>query len=207
MDGLRDQLRIAWSALWLLGALSCGRAAGAGAPAREVDTPRTVVDSVVPRTVALARFRLGLAEPRELFRGAPNREALVRAFINALERHDTGALGELIIDRAEFAYLYYPTAPEAHPPYDLSPALHWFLLSEESIKGLGRLLHDRGGRPLGYLNHTCDPRPSRQGENTVWGPCVIRRIEASGDTVTERLFGPVIERGGRHKFLSFGNQL
>jgi hypothetical protein len=35
----------------------------------------------------------------------------------------------------------------------------------------------------------------------------VRRVQAPGDTVRERLFGPILERGGRFKFVSYANRL
>ncbi len=167
---------------------------------------RVVVDSARSREEALARFRTGVPAPPGLAGGASSREALVRAFVRATEAADTAALRALVLTRAEFAWLYYPTAPQGLPPYDLSPPLLWFLTDGASRQGLRRLLADRAGRPLGYAGHDCDPRPSREGENTVWGPCVVRRVRAPGDTVAERLFGPIVERDGRYKLVSLANR-
>ncbi|HXO86405.1 MAG TPA: hypothetical protein VN803_12870, partial [Gemmatimonadales bacterium] len=73
----------------------------------------TRVDSAVSREAELARFRDGLTEPAALAGGAASRDALVRAFVRALQARDTIALAGLLLTRAEFAYLYYPTNPEA----------------------------------------------------------------------------------------------
>ncbi len=175
-------------------------------------TPRraeaaSVVDSVVPREVALARFRDGLANPETLSGGAASREALVRAFAHALERSDTVALTAMVLTRAEFAYLFYPTNPQGLPPYDLSPGLMWFTRETGSRQGLSRLLEQRTGRPLWYVGHSCDPSVSIQGEYRVVGPCLIRRRSDDGSIVEERLFGPIIERDGRFKFVSYANKL
>lgn len=48
---------------------------------------------------------------------------------------------------------------------------------------------------------------SHERVNTVFGPCLIRRVQAPGDTVSERLFRPIIEREGRYKFVSLANKL
>lgn len=165
----------------------------------------SVVDSVVPREVALERFRAGIADPESLGGGAGTREALVRALVRALEIGDTAALTALALTRAEFAYLYYPTTPQGLPPYDLSPGLMWFTLETGNRQGLSRLLEQRSGRPLRYLSHSCHPTVSAEGENRVDGPCLLRRVQAPGDTVAERLFGLIIERGGRFKFLNYSN--
>lgn len=167
-----------------------------------------VVDSVVPRDEALRRFRTGLGEPRDLDGSAArSRDALVRAFVRAVEAGDTAAARALTLTRAEFGWLYYPTTPQGLPPYDLSPSLLWFLTQGGTDKGLRRLLDERGGGPLRYAGYRCDPRSSREGENTLWGPCVVRRVQAPGDTVEERLFGLILERAGRFKFVSLANKL
>lgn len=165
------------------------------------------VDSVVARDVELAWFREGLIEPTTLTGGARSRDALVRSYVRALERADTAALAALAITRAEFAYFYYPTNPEAHPPYDLGPGLMWFMLEQSSRKGQLHALQDRGGRPLGYLGHRCDATPSRQGRNTVWGPCVVRHRQSGSAEIEERLFALILERDGRFKFVSMANKL
>ncbi|MGH9261031.1 MAG: hypothetical protein ACRD08_14235, partial [Acidimicrobiales bacterium] len=116
-------------------------------------------------------------------------------------------LAGLALDRAEFAWLYYPTTPEALPPYDLDPDLMWFLIDGRRRQGLAHLLEERSGRTLGYVGHTCEGVASHQGNNVVWGPCLVWRRQATGDTVVERLFGAIVERGGRFKFVSYANPL
>ena len=131
----------------------------------------------------------------------------MRRFVRALEQSDTAALAALVIDRAEFAYLYYPSTPQGRPPYDLSPGLMWFLLRESSQRGMVHALEERGGRPLGYLGVSCDETVSREGENTVAGPCLVRHRQADGTVVQERLFGLIMSRGDRFKFVSLANKL
>ncbi|MDP3909894.1 MAG: hypothetical protein Q8Q14_05850 [Gemmatimonadales bacterium] len=165
-----------------------------------------MIDSILPRDVAVARFRTGVPEVTALAGGAPTREALVRQFVEALERRDTAGLRELLLTRAEFAWLYYPTNPQGLPPYDLSPGLLWEMSSLNSAKGLRRALQEFGGTSLGYQGHVCDPQTSRQGANTVTGPCTVRLLHGTSDREV-RLFGLIVERGGRHKFVSYANKL
>jgi hypothetical protein len=165
------------------------------------------VDSAIPRDEELRRFRSGLIEPAELAGGARSRDALVQSYVSALERGDTAALTALAITQAEFAYLYYPTNPQARPPYDLSPGLMWFMLQQTGRRGLLHALGERGGHPLGFLGYRCDRSPSREGANRVWGPCLVSRRQANGDVVAERLFGLILERSGRYKFVSLANRL
>jgi hypothetical protein len=169
--------------------------------------PGYVVDSALPMDEQLRRFREGLPEPpRALRGGASSRERLVRRFVAALERADTGAIVRLGVTRAEYAWLILPTSPLLAPPYNHPPELAWFQLTAASGTGLTRLLDRRGGRVLGFVGHGCALAPERQGSNQIWPGCVVRRAGAGGDTVGERLFGPIVERDGVYKFLGFANQ-
>jgi len=190
----------------LLGSCQPGAQGATRPPAREKHTPERV-DSAMPREVALQRFQEGLREPKQLSGGAGSLDALIRRFLDGVQDRDTAAFHRLLLDRAEFAYLYYPTTPQSLPPYDLSPSLMWFLLSERSSQGLSKALQEFGGKPFHYSGYTCDPKPSREGANTVWGPCLVRLSVTPRDTGSVRLFGLVIEREGRYKFVSYANKL
>jgi hypothetical protein len=176
-------------------------------PDRAATAAPTHVDSIVPQAVALARFRAGIDSIDALEGGSSSRDALVRRFVRALERRDTADLRAMALTRQEFAWVYYPTNPQGLPPYDLEPGLMWFMLEENSHKGLAHALEERGGRPHGFAGYACDPQASREGANTVWGPCVLRRVQVPGDTTEERLFGLILERGGEFKFVSYANRL
>jgi hypothetical protein len=159
------------------------------------------------RQAQLTAFRQGTMEVHDLQGGYPSREELVRAFLEALEAQDTASLRHLVIDRAEFGWIYYPTNPQAGPPYDLDPGMFWFMTSQRSAKGLGTARAAVGGKRLQYAGHSCDTTVSREGENTVYGPCLIRLVQAPGDTAQLRMFSLVIERHGRWKIVSYANKL
>lgn len=166
-----------------------------------------VVDSLVPREVALARFRDSLAVTDSLTGGAATRDDLVRAYLKALEQSDTAAFDRLVLTKAEFAYLYYPTAPQALPPYNLQPDLMWFMLFERSNQGVLRALRRYGGQRMELVDAECGTAGSREGENTVFGPCTVRWHDAKGGVSGARLFSQIVERRGRYKFLSYANKL
>jgi hypothetical protein len=167
----------------------------------------STVDSVIPREEALRRFREGVP-PVERLEGAESSiETLVAAYVRALETRDTAAVARLAISRAEFAWLYYPTTPHGFPPYDVEPGLMWFLLNSRSDKGARRALSVYGGHQLKVLNQDCGPSGTREGENTIWGPCIVRWVNEGGDTATTRLLGQLIERDHRFKVLSYSNDL
>ncbi len=189
----------------LLLACSGDRAPSATAAAAADSAPPASqrVDSVVPREVAIERFREGTRQVTAFEGGASSRDALVKSWVKAIETADTAALQRMLINRDEFAWLYYPTASQGLPPYDLSPSLLWFMTEGQSSKGLRRLLEERAGKPLHVIGYSCDPKSNAEGENIVWGPCEVRRLKAPGDTVQERLFGLIVERGGEWKFLTY----
>ena len=170
--------------------------------------PGYIVDSILPVEEEIRRFQASLdRRPTAFANGATSRSELVRRFVHAVEANDTTAIARLVIDRAEFGYLVYPTSPNAAPPYRQSPGLVWLTRSAGTEKGANRLLTRYGGRRLGYAGYSCSGAADRQGENTIWAQCAVRVANTGGDTSTLRLFGPIVERGGRFKFLSLTNGL
>jgi len=183
--------------------------AGCGSSDARADLPERgrVVDSLLPREEAVRRFREGLAPVDSLEGATGSRDELVAAFVRAIAAADTAAVGRMAVSRAEFAYLYYPTAVEGKPPYDLEPGLMWFMLYERSNEGARKALTRYGGRPMTLLSYDCGTGQHREGENTIYGPCTVRWRTEAGDTAAVRLFSKILERAGRFKFLSYANQL
>jgi hypothetical protein len=192
-----------WLGAALLAALGCG------SPEARADLPESgrVVDSLLPREEALRRFRQDVEPVDSLTGGAASRDQLVAAYVRALAAADTATIARLAVSRAEFAYLYYPTAVEAAPPYDLEPGLMWFTLFERSNEGARKALTRYGGRPMALLDYDCGAERHREGQNLIHGPCAVRWRTPAGDTVAVRLFSRILERDGRFKFLSYANRL
>ena len=157
---------------------------------------------------AAAQAAKPIAKPATVFsHGATSRSALVTAFVGAMERNDTTALMRLVVDRAEFGYLVYPTSPNAAPPYRQSPGLVWLSRSASTDKAVTRLLAGFGGKPLPYAGFTCADSVDHQGRNAIWSDCVVKRVVGGGDTTRLRMFGAIVARDGRFKFLSLTNGL
>lgn len=154
-----------------------------------------VVDSTFPPEEAMRRFREGLAEPRGLEGGAGSRDELVRGFVDALARQDTAVLIRMHITRPEFAWLYYPHTELAPPGRYLEPKTVWLLLRLESEKGLTRLMQRRRTAE-GRLR--CEAQPRVEGPNRLWERCRLG---------TRQLFGTILEREGRFKFVSYKTDL
>lgn len=197
-------VRMTWGALCApLVALAC-----AGEPASETTRQggtTAVADSAIPREESLRRFRDGLA-PVVSLSGPTSADSLVASFVTALAASDTAGLNELILDRREFAWVFYPGTPQGRPPYDLSPQLMWDMLVRQSDRGLTDALTRLGGRELGLVDYDCGTEPAIESDNRVWGPCTIT-LTSGSDTVGTRLTGPILERAGRYKFISFTNDL
>jgi len=174
---------------------------------RETALAATVVDSALPLAEALRRFRQDLPEVTALQGGATTRDALVERFVHALEARDTAVLAALVLTRAEFAWLYYPTSRTATPPYELPPELAWLQLDLRGQRGIAAALETFGGRRLAYRGYVCPPRPVAEGRNRLWAPCLVRLVRPDGREERLRLFGTILERDGVWKFVSYSNRL
>ena len=179
---------------------SCRQHDAAASP-REASMP---VNAVVPTIQSeLSTFRSGMREPSSLA-GPPSRDSLIRLFERALMKRDSAGLAHLQITREEFAYLYYPDSKLSHPPYELGPDLMWMQIQSQSDRGLRRLIAKYGSRSIPVRELECEA-PERQNE-VVIHQCGVRTSGAAG-TKPERLFGSIIERGGRFKFVGYANRL
>lgn len=193
----------------VLASAACGGREDGTARAATLDSaapPEGPVDSIHPPEEALRRFRDGLPEARALAGGSSSREALVARFVEAVETQDTAALREMVMSRAEYAYLYYPASRFAAPPTRMLPDVLWMLMQQNSEKGIVRLLRRHGGTGMRYRRHQCEDQPAREGETRLWDRCVVT-FTRGADTVTMRMFGSVIERGGAYKLVTYANDL
>ena len=170
--------------------------------------PGYLVDSILPVEEEIRRFQATIpTRPTAFSNAARTRSGLVKQFVRALEQNDTTALRRLVIDRSEFGYLVYPASPNVAPPYRQSPDLVWLFRSASTDKAVSRLFARFGGKPLGYAGFACPGVADRQGANTLWSDCAVKRVAADGDSVQLRMFGAIVGRQGQFKFLSLTNGL
>jgi hypothetical protein len=183
------------------------RPALAGAdPAAPWRKPGDKVDSILTMPEYLRRFRSGHAEPRGLAGGAGDPTELTRQFLAAVSRGDQGAVQALLVSRAEFAWLVFPEHLYSRPPYELDPEIFWMQLGARSTRGLARVFERYGGKRLGLLDVSCqaDTLQLRSAAARLWSPCTVQFATPDGSE-RRRLFGSIVERDGRAKFLSFAN--
>lgn len=165
--------------------------------------PGYVVDSIHSPEEALRRFREGVDTVRQLD-GPPSQRQLIEAFRRAATRNDTAALRALALSRAEFAYLVYPESRLSRPPYRQPPEIAWRLLSQASEGGLRKLLERAPMMML--LDGTCPDSVQVEGRMRTTSGCTIR--VQTPDTVRDvRLFGRIVELGGRWKIVGFDGDL
>ena len=165
--------------------------------------PGYVVDSIFPIEEEIRRFNDGLTPTTTLKGGASSPEALVRLFARALAERDTNALVSLLVSRAEFGYLVFPESRYARPPYKTKPAIVWTQLVSDSERGLSRLLERVSGDSLRISALRCPKVADREGANRYWRNCSLSIGDTAGGSRRLQLFGPILERGGRTKFLSY----
>lgn len=166
------------------------------------------VDSIFPMDEEIRRFREGVPEVSGLTGGASSRDGLVDELVTALQRADTTAVTSLALNRAEFAWIYFPHTMYVAPPYELPPGLVWFQQQNRSSTGLTRLLRRYAGRTLHYEGFTCpDEGGEAFGEGRIWHGCTVFGTLPEGDRVEERIFGSILEWDGRYKLVSYSNEL
>lgn len=165
------------------------------------------VDSIASPEESAARFRNGLgpgAAADRLTDGATSRDELIQRFVAALEQADTSALRSLVISPREFIDLYYLDSEYARPPYQLGADIVWIMMSEQSEKGRRRLLQRLAGQSADLNGYSCPDSGIVHGDNRIFNGCTMNRGQ---DAEGVRLFGGVIERDGRFKFLSYANDM
>jgi hypothetical protein len=190
----------------LLGPAACDFREAASEPPSGVTRTPVHVDSIFPIEEEIRRFREGTEEVEGLSGGEASKEALVELLIHALEAEDLETITSLALTRDEFAWLYYPHTMYTTRPYELSPALVWFHQQNRSSRGLTRLLDRYAGETLYYAGFNCPDEGEGFGEGHIWHGCTVLGSLPTGEEVEERIFGSILEWGGRYKLVSFSNE-
>lgn len=167
-----------------------------------------VVDSILPIAEHLRRFRAALTtRPETLSFASPTIDALVGRWADAIAARDTAALNRLVINRAEFAWLYYADSRMAKPPYEAPPGLLWGQILASSDEGAQRMLNKYGGQRLVVKSVSCPGDPEVEGSNRIRQNCVATLAANGVSLPVTRYFGSIIERDGRFKLLGLANRL
>lgn len=174
---------------------------------RAVAAAGGVVDSILPMDEQLRRFRADLGAPVDSLRNAqPSINALVRRWAAAVSARDTSTLNALLLDRAEFAWLYFPGSKLSKPPYEAPPQLLWAQILANSEGGAQQLLKRFGGARLDIVSVNCAAPTDTTANSIVHSACEVRGRTSAGE-VREKLFGSIVEHNGQFKFLGYANSL
>jgi hypothetical protein len=165
-----------------------------------------VVDSILPIAEQLRRFQHGLQPVDTFHHASASREALVARLAVALSAKDTADIRRMVIDRAEFAFLFYPSSAMSIPPYEAPPQLLWGQILASSEKGIRRLIDRLGGASITVRDLTC-PAPEHEGANQLHQRCTVQLTAAGRPPLRGTLFGTIVERDGRFKFLGYANRI
>jgi hypothetical protein len=132
-------------------------------------------------------------------------EEASRAFLEALAENDFEKLRAMALGEEEFADVVWPELPSSRPNRNLPLDYAWRDLSQKSTSSLRRVAHRYGGRRFRL------ERVDFLGETTEYTTFAVHRearltlIDEEGVQQRLRLFGSMIERGGRFKLFSFVN--
>jgi hypothetical protein len=191
---------IRWIALAAVAMLSAG--CSDGAPDAQAAVP---VDTLHPPAEALSRFRDGLPIADSLSGGAASRDELVAHFVDAVARQDTAAVRAMVLDRAEYGWIYFPSLQRMNPATHMQPEVMWMLHAQESQKGITRVLRRLGGGQARFGGYACEAAPRVEGANRYWDACTMETVAEDGENAIIKLFGSLIGRGGRWKIVSYAN--
>ncbi len=171
-------------------------------------SPGYIVDSILPVEEEVRRFRaaIGGVALTRFADASDSRNALVARLAAAIAANDDRALQRTRVTAREFIDLVYPESPYTKAPFRQAPGLVWTLIEEPSNSGRRRLLSNLGGRPLAITRLSCGAKPETQGRNRLWNGCTVRYTSGGDAPRDGRLFGAIIERDGRFKFMSLSNQ-
>ena len=181
-----------------------GRSAVTAADSALRAQPGYVIDSILPPEQALRRFRAGLDTPKVLD-GLRTRDELINRFMDAVRRGDRSGLQRLAIARAEFAFLIYPELAISRPPYRQPPEIAWLLL-EASNGGAIEKLATKAALRFKLIRYECSRAAEAQGVLRLYSGCTVR-VQEDGVERGVRLFGRIVERDGRWKFLGLEGDL
>lgn len=143
------------------------------------------------------------ATPSSSGHWADSAEALARDVLRAVERGDRVRLQQLAVSEDEFRALVWPQLPSSRPAVGLPIEYAWSDLQTKSVAYLHNTLATFGGQPLDFVEIRFAGEVTDYETFRVHRKSVIVVRAASGETRRVRLFGSMIEEGGRVKVFSY----
>lgn len=131
-------------------------------------------------------------------------EAVARAVLKGLNARDVAGLQELALTEHEFRKLVWPKLPAARPGRNIPWDYVWKDLNGKSGMQLQARLHEWQPSAEGTV-----VKVEFTGETTDYETFRVRRKSAvtirtpDGQETRHRLFGSIVEQGGRYKVFSY----
>ncbi len=131
-----------------------------------------------------------------------SKEAAAQAVLDALWTRDAERLRGLAVNETEFRKHIWPALPVAKADVGATPDYTWAEMSQKNAASLSGLLAEHGGRRA-----VVDQVAFRGSSTTYDGFATHAKTELTvsidGQSDTMRLFGSMIESGGRWKIYSY----
>jgi hypothetical protein len=153
--------------------------------------------------VLLVAGGCGRSAPPAMFSSTfDTKEAAAQAVLDALWSRNPDRLRDLPITETEFRKHIWPALPVAKADIGATPDYAWAEMSQKNAGYLGALLAEYGGRRL-ILRHV-----SFRGQVTGYDTFTTHgktelTVDVDGRQEAVRLFGSMIESGGRWKIYSY----
>ena len=131
-----------------------------------------------------------------------SKDAVVEAALRAIAARDGSTLASLAVSESEFRKHIWPGLPASDPKVGMPLDYVWADTSQKNENYMAQLLAEHGGRDYRLIAVTFG------GETTDYGAFRVHRkttldVRGPAGPVTVRLFGSLVESGGRWKIYSF----
>lgn len=131
-----------------------------------------------------------------------SKDAAVTAFLQALAARDVDTLAQQVVNQQEFLKHIWPALPASRPDVGMPADRAWADQAQRNQGFLAQLLAEHGGQRYALVVASFDGSPTTYGAFRIHPKSRLDIRDASG--VREiRLFGSMIESGGRWKVYSF----
>ena len=130
-------------------------------------------------------------------------EQVAEAVLDALAEEDGEMLLALALSEIEFRTVVWPELPSSRPERGLPFEYAWGDLHQKSTNELRRLLARAAGRRYDLLGMTFEGASTAYDTFTVHRDSRLRVRDREGAERDVRLFGSVLQRGGKYKLFSY----
>ncbi len=134
--------------------------------------------------------------------GYESKDAAVTAFLQALAARDRDTLMAQAVSQTEFLKHIWPALPASRPDVGMPADRAWTEQAQRNANFLAQTLGEHGGRRYELVAASFDGTATKYGSFTIH-PKTTLDIRDEFGVREVRLFGSMIESGGRWKIYSF----